>query len=62
MLNKAVDISDVRKELTSYEPAFNDIKKVIIRILIIPVPSVVAERSFSALHRIKKIFEIYNDY
>lgn len=49
MLNKAVDISEVHKELTSLEPAFNEIKKIITRILVIPVSSAAAERSCSAM-------------
>lgn len=53
MLNKAVDIFDVHKELTSLEPAFNKIKKIITKILVIPVSSASAERSFSAMGRIK---------
>lgn len=53
MLNKAVDIFEVHKELTSLEPAFNEIKKIITKVLVIPVSSAAAERSFSAMGRIK---------
>lgn len=53
MLNKAVDIFEVHKELTSLEPAFNEIKNIITKILVIPVSSAAAERSFSAMGRIK---------
>lgn len=53
MLNKAVDIFEVHKELTILEAAFNEIKKIITKILAIPVSSAAAERSFSAMGRIK---------
>lgn len=53
MMKKSFDITDVHNELTKLEPAFNAIKQLITNIMVIPISSAVAERSFSALRRIK---------
>jgi len=53
MLNEAVDNSDIYKELTSLEPAFNGIKIIITRILVILELSVGVERHFLVMRRIK---------
>lgn len=51
--NTTINIVELHKELTIMKPAFQEINEIVTRVLVIPVTSATAERSFSAMRRIK---------
>ncbi|KAL4119183.1 hypothetical protein QTP88_012028 [Uroleucon formosanum] len=53
MFENTPNIVELHKELTIMKPAFQEINEIITRVLVIPVTSTTAERSFSAMRRIK---------
>ncbi|KAL4113258.1 hypothetical protein QTP88_016917 [Uroleucon formosanum] len=53
MFENTPNIVELHKELTVMKPALQEINEVITRVLVIPVTSATAERSFSAIRRIK---------
>lgn len=53
MFSNIKNIVELHNELMTMKPAFQDINEIITRVLVIPVTSATAERSFSAMRRIK---------
>ncbi|KAL4135427.1 hypothetical protein QTP88_007036 [Uroleucon formosanum] len=53
MFENTPNIVELHKELTFMKPVFREINEIITRVLVIPVISWTAERSFSAMRRIK---------
>jgi len=53
MFENTPNIVELHKELKIMKPAYQEINEIITRVLVIPVTSATAERSFSAVRRIK---------
>lgn len=53
MFSNTSNILELHKELMDMKPAFQEIANILVRVLVLPITSATAERSFSAKRRIK---------